>query len=556
MQTITFRELVTVEALPGFEVPTLEEVRAYWAAITPSDHMDRALALPRIRLTGVTPQGGSVAWVDQTEGWLWATVPTDASAWYTFEQMRSFNRPAETAVIPQWVQDAVPNWRHNSTARTGLFVRRRIDQDEAAALLDQMMPPPADYPVPEELARPLRAAGWTPGEVRAVWWSIETEADALALAAHSPAWWERRLHWPLWPANITTYRVTPIPARYITSMLAAGVPGGLLVACAHRGITDPDRIMAVRPPRIPDDATRIVITTNNGGGPADHSAYVDAASARRALDQNPALWLGQVTTASGPVLLHTGTQLSMDPANVSVWSDGTLLSSYVRPPVEVPQYGERTWELQPERRQFEAAQHLLRETLYAVNRTELTPELWMPWQGATAVDDGEEVERRTQVRALAADTTAQRDLTLTRYTIHTADGSTRTAWKVEEVLTAVGVRGYTEDFGQHWLYGDEADARTQLAVLDDGLSPVMTVEELAAMLDTTRDAVAQAISRSRRQDQAEVEAKIPPALRPHRPRRPRALRGPRANWYDPRAFAAWWRARPGHGPGRGHTFPR
>lgn len=414
---------------------------------------------------------------------------------------------------------------------------------------ETVLPPVERYPLPEHLARIMRAGGWMPEDVAGLWWKVETEEDATVLAARSPAQWAEE-NWPFnrrssFPGMVAE-ATEPLPARVIPRLLEAGVPGDLLTECVNsRGITDVDYITSVKPPQIPDDATRIIIA---GGA----SIHVDPRGARETLKRFPGYWLDEVVCESGPVPVHIAVRWHGDPAHMTVWSDGLLQKGYVTPPAGTPE-GEayRSWHLQPQYRRFKATQRLLDAVLYAVNFEELTPDLWMPWQDAQRTET-QEVERRATERALAADTTVQRNLVLLRHTVHQADGTQIPVWEVRVLMDHVGPPGFSyRNSAQKWVYGDEAGARARLEELDDGLPPLVTVQEAAELLGTTRNALAQAISRGR--EQREKDMSKPRSKWDRRAYPPAAIFTGRTSWYDPRVLSRWWHARPGHGPGRGHT---
>ncbi|MEV4927079.1 hypothetical protein [Streptomyces roseoverticillatus] len=66
---------------------------------------------------------------------------------------------------------------------------------------------------------------------------------------------------------------------------------------------------------------------------------------------------------------------------------------------------------------------------------------------------------------------------------------------------------------------------------------MVTVEEAAELLGTTRDALAQAIARAKRNRETHGR----------RPRLPYALTLNRTDRYNPRDLKAWWLGRPGRG---------
>ncbi|UQI45931.1 hypothetical protein M1P56_16995 [Streptomyces sp. HU2014] len=104
--------------------------------------------------------------------------------------------------------------------------------------------------------------------------------------------------------------------------------------------------------------------------------------------------------------------------------------------------------------------------------------------------DEEEADRRTTERALAADVTVQRTLTLTRHTVHRADATATDLWDVHVHVTESGRPAVSSTCAtERWLYSTEADAHARLETLDDDLPPLVKAEEAAAILGTTRDAL-------------------------------------------------------------------
>jgi hypothetical protein len=516
-------------------------VHNHWAYNPGHVQIKDAFTLASRWLYGVTPQGGVLIWVDPEEGWLWANVPHTGWPWKTFEEIRSYPQPSDTEVIPRWVREATLNVRPNSAPSAGsLVVLRRLTASEAADLLADVMPPSANTPPPQPRADILRSGGWSPEQVKRLWWTIETDDDAHALAAHLPRWWDKH-GWPLTvhqPAGAEG-AVPPLPARILTELLDAQVRGDVFAACVRRGIGGIQQIKELRPPVIPDDATRIAFPADTS---RDDGTYtVDPDRARADLDRYPAHWLDQITCDTGVSPLHIASGWDGDPGHFSVWSDGLLLAGRVDPPAAVP-VGEpmRTWHRGF--RAFETTQHLLYTIIRSTNRAEVTPEVWMPWQDAEGADEETETSR-TSTRALAADTTATRTLTLTRHTVHCPDGTDRHLWQVTDFIAVTARQLPDTERRAHSVHTSEDDALRALDALDVH-PPLATVAESAELLGTTRDALAQALSRENRAA----------ARRSGEPYSPRSVTSAgRTTWYDPRRLQAWWTGRPGRGPGRGHT---
>lgn len=553
-QTSVFGQLVTLEKLRDgseFEIPSREEYETNWAAQPEHSYSHHAFGLPYawrrdffVSSYGLRTLG---VWVDPEDGWLWVAVPTNATDWYTHEQT---SKLLDHEVVPQWVQQAASNRRGPVTPigkANILLVRRRLAPGQAAALMEELLPPLEQYPLPAPLARVLRASGWTPQDLTTLWWTIQAEDDAAALAAHPPIWWKVR-GWPLDTSYVPEPgRENPLAAGVLADLVAAGVKGGTFCECMRLDITDPERIKEVRVPEIPEDATRVLLTDPDGAT----TIALDAATARQTLKESPRYLLGTVTVHTGDLPLA-----SVEPhrnwRSVTVWEDGLAvkglllapahtsthelqkpweLRNYVTAEEEAIHQARREWEAALPRR-YEATENLLRTVANAVNFVALGRELWSGWADATSVDS-ELADSRQMTRALAADTILHRELSLTQHTVHAAGD--HHVWVIVEALRFEGAP--TAYGSKHWVYGHEAQARDRLEELTDGLPPMVTVEEAAALLNTTRDALAQAIARAKRNRAAYTA----------RPRLPIPLTVDRTDWYDPRDLTAWWMGRPGRG---------
>ncbi len=544
---------ITVDQLHGWEIPTLEETTAYWAFRGNPGTLP-VLSLPHHDVHGVLPQDGLKIYVDPGEGWLWAKVPTRHSRWLTFEQARTFPLPAEDEVIPAWVGAAARNYPSllqgdDRDPQPPLLVRRRISGGEAEALLDEIMPRAAEYPLDEPLAAIVRLGGWAPEDFRLLWWTVTTRADAVALAAHLPYWWDVR-EWGRF--FLAPDSPPPLPARILGDLAARGVRPDVADCCIWYGITDVDRIAALRPPTIPDDATRIAYP-----GMRSPVIDVDPVAAREDLERDPERWLRPIDVTTGVRPLHIETAPVHFGRHFAVWSDGQLTDGVVNPPGSLPD-GEtaRDWRLRY--RAFGATHHLLLSILSAQNRADLDSEVWMPWHGATRADT-EVVATASTDRPIGTDRTARRLLTLSRHTIHHDDERRHHLWQLDETVTITTTprnrpEHTTVHSAWHTLHTTAAAAEQAYTDADNGLPPLETVEEIAARANLTRDAVAQAISRGRkaRLERTTGHPRSLDRTRPD-PGPPEHETVGRANWYEPRAFLAWLASRPGHGPGRGHT---
>ena len=524
---------ITVADLATYERPDPDTIGDYWAFTRHYLDTGPAFDLPSRWLRNVPGlgQGALRVWVDPEQRWLWVWIPTDGWSWKTFEEIRSSRPRSDAQAIPQWVREAESNVPSSKEypSRRNVVARRRLASTELAGVLDEVMPPVDDYPIARSAAHILRAGGWTPESVARLWWAVENDTDAEALAAHPPGWWTAQG----WKLSVDTRGLlAPLPARKLRELADADVRPDLVTVCLERGIGDVARIRALRPPVIPDAATRIAFRAR--GVVEDAKYVVDPASARSIFDRYPELWLDEVTTATDVTLLHAVKNGGL--AYLSVWSDGLLTLGRIEPPAAVPDGRFRA---------FDTTQHLLHTIIHAANRGDLTPQVWMPWQDATAATQTTE-QTHTTTRALATDTSVERTLTLTHHTIACADGTHRHLWQVTDTITVTtellgsSPRGRSR---RHHLYTTRADALSALEALNNH-PPLCTVAETAAILGTTREALAQALSRETRSA----------ALKAGQPRAPRRVfTTGRTSWYDPRQAAAWWRSRPGHGPGRGHT---
>ncbi|MFC5148938.1 hypothetical protein [Streptomyces aureoversilis] len=286
--------------------------------------------------------------------------------------------------------------------------------------------------------------------------------------------------------------------------------------------------------------------------PDGHTAIaLDAETARRTLEESPRYLLGTVTAHTGDLPLAS-VELNRTVRSVIVWEDGLAVKGLLLPPAHTStEELQKPWELRnyvtPEEealhrarrewvaalpRRYEATERLLRTVVDAVNFPALNPEVWAGWVDATSVDS-ELADSRQTARALEADTILRRELSMTRHTVH-ADGEHH-VWVIVEALRFEGAP--TLYSSKHWVYGHEAQARDRLEELTDGLPPMVMVAEAAGLLGTTRDALAQAIARAKRN----------PAAYSARPRLPIPLTLDRTDWYDPRDLTAWWQGRPGRG---------
>jgi hypothetical protein len=291
-----------------------------------------------------------------------------------------------------------------------------------------------------------------------------------------------------------------------------------------------------QPPAIPDNATRV--RTPSTSDRHRFHFHTDAPSAREWLARYPHLWERPITADSGPTPVHIWDGSGSHSGRLVVWSDGLIARGLVEPPSSVTD----TLAWRAQFRSFAATERLLTQVLRARNLDQLGPEVWMPWRDAERVDH-EALVCTATTRALAADVTATRTLEVTRHTVHCADGSTRTLWEVGERLEVTppeATAGRRKPWSwQRWYYTDQAEAHLRMGELDDGLPPVVGTREAAALLGTTRDALAQAITRAI--NTPSDTNPLPDMV---------VFTRPRTHWRDPRPLKTWWTNRVGHGPGR------
>jgi len=282
---------------------------------------------------------------------------------------------------------------------------------------------------------------------------------------------------------------------------------------------------------IPETATRIRI---GGRG----RTYLDAASARDALERYPHLRELEITADCGPVPLHMKTGAGHI-VGWTAWSDGQIVRGPVEPrPTDLPSRLSAAEEL---------VGHIIREARPWQKDGHAVPaDMWTRWLDATELST-EQISLAVDERAVGPDRIATRIVGLTRYTVHCADGADDPVWVFrEQVHLPDAPYGPRRAFGLGAMAAttrvldDEAAALATVADRNDHRPPVVTSTEAAAILGTTPDALRQAISRARRDDNS---------LSPH------SESVGRTNWYVMDHLSEMWRTRPGHGPGRGHTRP-
>ncbi|MEV4927078.1 hypothetical protein [Streptomyces roseoverticillatus] len=123
------------------------------------------------------------------------------------------------------------------------------------------------------------------------------------------------------------------------------------------------------------------------------------------------------------------------------------LRNYLTPEEEAIRQLRREWDASLPRR-YEATEQRLRTVADAVHFPDLGAELWSGWADATSVDS-EPAESRLTDRALAADTTLCRELTLIRHTVHAARD--HEVWVVADTLRfRVCVHGLLADALGAW----------------------------------------------------------------------------------------------------------
>lgn len=524
---------LTIEDIAGFERPARDEVEAYWAARPISD---RPLRLP-YRL--IRHPWSARVFIDAEEGWLWVTLP--------------FNGYGRRLTCREEFRPHFPReLEANGTDVFGtlsVLGRRRIGRDQARTLVAEAMPDLAAYQAQPGAPEPtlleiLRAGGWEPWEAAHAAWRLESPEDARVLAAHTPHWWERHG----WRATVgdAEHRFS-FTGRDLERLAASPVPFGAFKAAVDAGWTDVEQITALRPPTLPDDATRVVFLPNTAPSrPPGRLAgwvYSCAAHASHALEQNPSLWLDtvQVDTDPGLHLVHA----SQWRPGWSVWSDGTLQGRAHGG----PDHGDyRVW-----RRGFaelDAVEPLIDQLSRADNVDQVDGALlWGRWWDATGFATAT-VEHVETSRSVDIDTTVTRILTVEHHTVAVPGGTVAEAWtEREEYRRTPALDGLTPVSGpmdaQLTVHTDPNAALTAHHSRIDDLPPVTDAEETAALLGLTPDAFKKARERSMR-----------PSSTLPRLAEPITTTGGRGKmWWNPRAALAWQAGRPGKG-GRPRRSPR
>ncbi|MEV5954526.1 hypothetical protein AB0M11_12250 [Streptomyces sp. NPDC051987] len=239
-------------------------------------------------------------------------------------------------------------------------------------------------------------------------------------------------------------------------------------------------------PVVPSDATRIRL----GSG----IICVDAAGAQSVLARLPSLREKGVEAECGPELLHVGGNLVV---GLSAWSDGKILVGCMLPVSEWPTRLAAV---------YERLIHFFMEASF--RQQELDPRLWMRWLDAT--DCSQEVVRSaSNERVIESDHYASRIIELWCYRLRFVDRPDERVWVLREsVATAAYApfrsvdgptptdRGAVQRDRRMWMYTDEAEAFARFAARDDGRPPIVTVQEGAALLGITEDALREALARA------------------------------------------------------------
>ncbi|MEU8543017.1 hypothetical protein AB0C52_24035 [Streptomyces sp. NPDC048717] len=477
---------------------------------------------------------GMTVWVDSEEGWLWAALPKEPERW-------------ASGSVPDWVltmpTKSFTSRRLNKTVRRPALVRRRLAEGEAVAVLDQIMPPASSYELPAAWAQVLRLGGWMPGDIivghsygpprgeRRVWWRVDDLADVQALARKLPMQWKRE-RWPLdrMPGDATFGPA----ARQLAGLLDQGIPPETVAT--HRALgrsLDLDELKLSVDPVIPDDATRVRLTSYNG------CPYfsLTARSARDQLARRNASTPGRVREAA-EVLVDTTpglVPLHVDPErHFVVWSDGALdYPAEVYQPEKTHIGGAWPRELQ----RLLAARDLVVSCTRATNWPDLrATRVWEAWLDAASV------ESTVAEQSATAAHKSERTVTLTRHSVTSASGTVTDVWEVRTSLIAMrGINPRRE----HTMFTDEGEARAAFAAADDGLPPVMTVGELAEHLGAAADELRRALYRTRERTNGPGTidmiggAKSEPGWVGTYSVDPSGEGG---HLYDPRTVQAWWAA--------------
>ncbi|MFZ3491889.1 hypothetical protein ACODT5_01365 [Streptomyces sp. 5.8] len=540
---MTVRSLteLTAEELSAWEQPEWRDINLqYWAEIKyVGSRLPFDLDLPTGSVTapGVLPKRPITVYVDNVEGWLWVAVERAAPYWHPGDHRRDWVRQED--IVPPWVLGKYAKYplTDHPNKQMPFLVRRPLAAGEAAVYLDEIMPPASAYPVAEELATLLRAGGWRPKDLDRLWWTLDTPEDAAALAARPPRWW-RVNRWPMLLSKAPIIQVMARPAtRDLAVLLDHDVRGDVVSAYRDRGRYDVAQLLALRPPAIPDDAARIEFTNHN-----HHSWFAYTAEAARThAAKHPSAWLD-------PVVIETGdiTPVHVDGSSpLVVWSDGRLDKGELLN-LDARLFGHKR---PPALNRLEAVKHLLPEILLATNRAALDATVLLAWLDADH-SESDRVEEHSSQYPIARGSTAFRRVVLTRHAVHHAERQVPSLWQIDQtILLQYPHQKAPEEHefvSHHAFYTDEAEARVALEAANDGLPPVMTTTDMAQLFETTEAALGQALRRHRAQFDSRED--FPPDLDPGFV----ATTG-RTRWYEPRAVRAWWDARPGHGPGRGHT---
>ncbi|WP_205328629.1 hypothetical protein [Glycomyces sp. YM15] len=521
-----------------FTAPSAETISAFWSPHAAAEDASGPDSYPA-QVEGV---GAGWVFVDVEHDRLWLGFFDNENPTVQ-AQNRLFRIDPdadvdESAAIRALFPDVVVS--HDVFDVPTLMLVRSLSKRETANLLDQLdLDAAGKLRMDLDLPSSFDAAflpyfiqhGWTPQDLEDVAWSVTSDEDAAALAAHPRQWWRER-GWL--PFGFDVHGDVHPPARHLPDLIVAGVRPEVAIAAFGAGMEDLAAIAALRPPVIPGEATRVVISDHDGRmGTLTRwsTAFTDAQSAQAALDEHPQWWLMTIAAATDP-----GLHVFHADRRWTAWSDGLLTG---------PLYGADE-ESVAARSTLVNVEGLMAEVLRSEGRDDLDGSaLWVQWADATGSETTVEAERTaTRQVQVAPDVTVAVVDSLVRHTIVKPGRSRIEAWQIRTdyetryTIPFVGrQRGATRFF-------DSADAATAAwAAGERSLPAVMTINEIAEHVGSSKDAFARAFRRA--WDAA-------PLGMP----RPVIETEDRRRWFDPVPVLAWDKSRPGHGPGRGHRRRR
>lgn len=507
-------------------IPVSARARAGDAVSPDRDWMDRYWAtgpgrwsappLPRVIVRYGSDQTEWITvYADRADGWVW-TEYHDGHPLHAGGNWRPASRTRPSTLIRHPLTEERERWF------TGLFLAA------APAAL-------AAFPLPAELAAPLRAAGWTPEDLATYQTAgirITTPADAAALASRPPAWWQEH-RWPRHAGSSPPW--VDFAAADIPRLIAAGLDGPTVDELGRGGLSTVEEMLAARPPAIPDDATRVRVRPRDGR----IRATASVTDARAAIARWPSWW-GPRTVIDidrEPVHLVSAAQ-GYGASEWLWWSDGLLEPSSLLHPAGLTGAARRAWD--DALPHVPALDPLARCLIHAGNLRDLDRALLAgvsEHAAATADEPSIVLDVARPATYLGRPATIRRRVSLTAWTLH-VPGAPRQVWIAEDTVDVErpDERGllHRVRFAAATREQAEASARAWAA---DG-RPAWTLPEAAEQLGMSHDALRTALHRAHRRDfgpRADAFLHVSPRL--HR-------------LPDLHLVLA---SRPGHGPGRGRT---